>query len=299
MNIRMNALPNLAWLRSFEAASRLGSFTAAGADLGLTQAAVSGHIGALEAQLGHALFNRSTRKIVLTESGRAYLPSVRKALQDLARSTEDLFGRKTSGHVTVRAPISAAVLILSPALPRFNAENPELSIRLLSAIWADTVLGDGIDIEIRLGRGAWPDGTSEALGPDFVVPACHPDLANAIRTPQDLAAQTRIHILGFDDHWPRLFGAMGLEAPEKGGAVTVDTSLAAVEWAAAQGGVALILERAARNLVAAGRLVTPLDVKIPLGQTHHFVRREKHQPRALPVIKVENWLRTLLGEQDV
>ena len=71
---RMSALPNLVWLRSFEAVSRLGGFTAAGAELGLTQAAVSTHISALESQLGHQLFERTTRKLELTESGNPKHP---------------------------------------------------------------------------------------------------------------------------------------------------------------------------------------------------------------------------------
>lgn len=199
----MSALPNLVWLRSFEAVSRLGGFTAAGAELGLTQAAVSTHISALESQLGHQLFERTTRKLELTASGRAYLPSVRKALQDLAVSTDSLFGNRTAGSVTIRAPISETVLIIAPALAEFQKVNPELDIRLLSAIWADTALETGTDIEIRLGTGNWPGAHAEPLGPEKIVPVCHPRLAERLKEPADLMDVPRIHILGFDDHWPR------------------------------------------------------------------------------------------------
>lgn len=291
----MSALPNLVWLRSFEAVSRLGGFTAAGAELGLTQAAVSTHISALESQLGHQLFERTTRKLELTASGRAYLPSVRKALQDLAASTDSLFGNRTAGSVTIRAPISETVLIIAPALAEFQKTHPELNIRLLSAIWADTALETGTDIEIRLGTGNWPGAHAEPLGPEKIVPVCHPGLAERLKEPADLMDLPRIHILGFDDHWPRFFEAQSLTQPSGHSGVTVDTSLAAVELAAAGGGVALLLGKVAARLVGSERLTTPLDPGLPSMRTHYLLNRDNSSPRKPAVQRVETWLRDLFA----
>lgn len=291
----MQALPNLLWLRSFEAASRLRSFTAAGNELGLTQAAISTHISALETQLGHQLLERTTRKIELTASGTAYLPAVRKALQELAVSTEGLFGNRTTGSVTIRAPISEGVLLIAPALPAFRQTHPDIEIRLLSAIWANTVLETGIDIEIRLGDGNWAGMRADPLGTEFIVPVCHPKLKNRIKKPSDLIEIVRIHTLGFDDHWSRYFEAVGLETPPDASTVTVDTSLAAAELAAAQSGVALLLERVAAHLVASGRLVIPFEAKIPSVQTHYLLQRDADRPRKPAARTVENWLRRLFA----
>ncbi|WP_434051285.1 MAG: LysR substrate-binding domain-containing protein [Roseibium sp.] len=291
----MQALPNLLWLRSFEAASRLRSFTAAGNELGLTQAAISTHISALETQLGHQLLERTTRKIGLTASGRAYLPAVRKALQELAVSTEGLFGNRTAGSVTIRAPISEGVLLIAPALPAFHELHPDIEIRLLSAIWANTVLETGVDIEIRLGDGNWPGTRAEPLGNEFIVPVCHPELINRIKKPSDLIDVECIHTLGFDDHWSRYFDAISLESPLDPSRITVDTSLAAVELAVAQSGVALLLERVAMNLVASGRLAVPFKTKIPSVQTHYLLHRDAGQPRKPAARTVENWLRRLFA----
>ncbi|WP_421983705.1 LysR substrate-binding domain-containing protein [Roseibium sp.] len=291
----MQALPNLLWLRSFEAASRLRSFTAAGNELGLTQAAISTHISALETQLGHQLLERTTRKIELTASGRAYLPAVRKAFQELAVSTEGLFGNRTTGSVTIRAPISEGVLLIAPALPAFRETHPDIEIRLLSAIWANTVLETGIDIEIRLGDGNWPGMRADSLGTEFIVPVCHPDLKTKINKPSDLIEIDRIHTLGFDDHWSRYFDAVGLDTPPDTSTITVDTSLTAVELAAAQSGVALLLERVAMSLVASGRLVIPFEAKIPSVQTHYLLQRDADRPRKPAARTVENWLRRLFA----
>ncbi|WP_428645352.1 LysR substrate-binding domain-containing protein [Roseibium sp.] len=294
----MTSLPNLLWLRSFEAASRLGSFTAAGSELGLTQAAVSTHISALETQLGHQLLTRTTRKVGLTESGRAYLPSVRKALQELAVSTEALFGNRVSGSVTIRAPISEAALIIAPAIPAFQEKNPELEIRLLSAIWADTVLETGIDIEIRLGRGHWPGARAEPLGAETIVPVCHPEMAGQLKHPADMLDHPRIQILGFDDHWPCFFETLNIAMPSNSASITVDTSLAAVEWAAARGGVALLLGRITSTLAASGRLIIPFDTKLPSTQTHYLLHREAAPSPRSAVRTVEAWLRSLFSSEQ-
>ncbi|MEO9528742.1 LysR substrate-binding domain-containing protein [Roseibium sp.] len=291
----MPSLPNLVWIRSFEAASRLGSFTAAGTELGLTQAAVSTHVSALETQLGHQLLERTTRKVDLTASGKAYLPAVRKALQELATSTEGLFGSRSTGTVTIRAPISEAALIMAPALADFRRQHPGLDIRLLSAIWADTVLETGIDIEIRLGTGNWPDSPAEPLGPEVIVPVCHPEMAASLNAPEDLLAQPRIHVLGFDDHWPRYLEACGLPRPERHASITVDTSLAAVELAAAHGGIALLLGKVAARPVANGRLSVPLDIRVPSARTHHLLSRTPAVSPKTATQTVEAWIRELFA----
>jgi len=290
----MQSLPNLIWLRSFEAASRLGSFTAAGSELGLTQAAVSTHISALETQLGHQLLERTTRKVGVTASGKAYLPAVRKALQELAASTEALFGSPSSGTVTIRAPISEAALIIAPALVGFRRQHPDLDIRLLSAIWADTALETGIDIEIRLGTGNWPGVNAELLGPETIAPVCHPELAKNLERPADLLSLPRIHTLGFEDHWPRFLEASGLPELASADGITVDTSLAAVELAAAGGGVALLLSKVAKQLETNGRLSSPIELTLPSTRAHYLLHKETAQSTRPSVDTVKSWLREVL-----
>src|SRR5476649_2282193 len=119
-------LPNLAWLRSFEAAARTASFTAAAAELNLTAGAISYQIRALEAHLGFSLFERLPRGVKLTPMGVAYLPPVRKAFEELADSTVGLFGGSERLQITVHAPVSLAALWLAPKLPTFAAANPNI-----------------------------------------------------------------------------------------------------------------------------------------------------------------------------
>ena len=98
-NLR-RALPPLASLLPFEAAARLLSFTAASREIGLTQTAVSQHIKALETQLDAKLFVRRPKSLQLTDAGKAYLSTVREALDMLDMSTTGLFGPRRARSIT-------------------------------------------------------------------------------------------------------------------------------------------------------------------------------------------------------
>ena len=128
-------LPNLVWLRTFEAAARLQNFTLAGKELGLTQTAVSLHIRSLEETLNCRLFLRRARHLRLTSEGEAYLLSVGQALADIRIATTNLFGVEEERLITVRTPISTATLWLAGHLPDFRAQYPTISVRLVSTIW--------------------------------------------------------------------------------------------------------------------------------------------------------------------
>ena len=95
-------LPPLNWLRSFEAAARHLNFTQAATELHMTQAALSQQIKGLESRLGCALFKRLPRSLSLTDSGRAYIPGVREAIENLAVITDEVFGKERSRTLSVR-----------------------------------------------------------------------------------------------------------------------------------------------------------------------------------------------------
>src|SRR5690606_21206130 len=76
-------LPSTAALTAFDAVARHQSFSAAAQELSLTQSAVSRQINALEKQLGIALFERSSRHVVLSEAGRTYLNTIGPALASI------------------------------------------------------------------------------------------------------------------------------------------------------------------------------------------------------------------------
>ncbi len=109
------SLPPLEWIRVFEAAARLGSFTAAADELGITQAAVSQRIRKLEQRLGAQLFNRQARGVSLSTQGESWLPHVQGALAQLLNSTANLF-EAPRRKVTIAASSSVIELWIVPRL---------------------------------------------------------------------------------------------------------------------------------------------------------------------------------------
>lgn len=168
-------LPPLEWVRVFEAAARLGSFTAAAEEGGVTQATVSQRIGQLEKHLGVLLFDRRARTIELTVDGEAWLPHVRAALDGLRESTDALFGA-SRGRLTISASQSIIDLWLMPRLAQLH----DLTLGQLSV--QTLVLGvheapqDDV-IRIRYGSGDWPHPYTARLYAEALVPVAAPRLA--------------------------------------------------------------------------------------------------------------------------
>lgn len=136
MNTRV---PSLNWLRVFEAAARTESFARAATQLNMTPAAVSQQVKALETRLGTPLFHRHAHAVTLTETGRAYLPSVQQSLLMLETATAGLFGETREQRLYVQSVLLFAHGILAGVFPIFRRRilrstfrfRPAMSCRIL------------------------------------------------------------------------------------------------------------------------------------------------------------------------
>lgn len=286
----MPDLPNLVWLRAFEASARLRSFTAAAEELGLTQAAVSHQIRSLEKSFGATLFIRRARHLELTELGHAYYPSIAQALNDIAYSTRGLIGPGSTRTVTLRAPVSTAVLWIAPRLGAFHASHPQIRIRLISAVWAYSTADEEVDVDLRLGPSGWFDRQAHLLSDETAIPVAAPDLARALSGSGDLYRQTLIHIHGNQDHWLRLSMAQGVTLDDRKSALFVDTSLAAIELAASGAGVAMLMRRYAELPLAQGRVAQVGDGEMPMGQGHYLMPATGAEAGSTEVSLVRDWV---------
>ena len=284
--------PALKWLMSFEAAARHLSFTAAAEELGLTQAAISYQIRMLEQQVGFPLFDRRPRHLTLTDMGHAYLPSVRKAFDELFASTTGLFGPMGERSVTIRVAVSFAVLCLAPRLKLFQDLYPEIKVRVWSSIWANALQSTEADFDIRFGDGKWPDYDATLLTAEELAVVCSPVFAAGLSGPGavlELPAHQMIGVAGQDDFWIKLRGQGVSEVPV-GAGYKVDTSLAAAELAASGLGCAILLKRFAMPYLQSGRLVMPADLGLGLSRAHYLlmpIGRERPRPE---VLLLRDWL---------
>lgn len=173
-------LPPLDWIRAFEAAARLGAFTAAARELGLTQAAISQRIAQLERHLGVALFHRKARAVTLTVEGETWLPHVRVALDGLRDSAEAVFGTRRD-RLTVSASQSVIDLWLLPRLEHLQTRlKAEISIQTLIT-GAHEAPQDDV-VRIRYGTGDWPHPFRARLYAEDIAPVAAPALASRTDT---------------------------------------------------------------------------------------------------------------------
>jgi LysR family glycine cleavage system transcriptional activator len=284
-------LPTLTWLRAFEAAARTSSFAAAAAELNLTSGAISYQIRALEAHLGFALFERLPRGVKLTPMGVAYLPPVRKAFEELADSTVGLFGGSERVQITVHAPVSLAALWLAPKLPAFSMVNSSIDVRLSSVIWDNAVLDEATDLEIRYGAGHWHGYRSERLLNQSIWAVCTPML---LRTAEPnvttLLPRHLIHIMGYENHWLKVRQALELADVPASACPTVDTTIAALELAAAGAGIALAHGIFLEAYFATGRLVRALPQDFADDNSYFVITPERPQRIRREVQLFRDWL---------
>src|SRR6202048_3588631 len=284
-------LPTLTWLRAFEAAARTSSFAAAAAELNLTSGAISYQIRALEAHLGFALFERLPRGVKLTPMGVAYLPPVRKAFEELADSTVGLFGGSERVQITVHAPVSLAALWLAPKLPAFRIVNSSIDVRLSSVIWDNAVLDEATDLEIRYGAGHWHGYRSERLMNQSILAVCSPILLRAAKTNvAALLPQHLIHIMGYENHWLKVRQALDLADVPASACPTVDTTIAALELAAAGAGVALAHGIFLDAYFATARLVRALPQDFADDNSYFVITPERPQRIRREVQLFRDWL---------
>jgi len=271
----MSSLPPLLWLQAFESAARTLSFTAAGNELGVTQAAISQRIRLLEDRLGQKLFVRHARSLSLTPAGQAWLPSIHDAFSRISEGTSEVFGITSERPVTLRATPVIQQSWLAPRLVALHRQKPTILLRLVSAIWPDDFGPEGADIEIRYGRGEWSGLEMLPLGDEHLLPVCAPALARSLNEPADLAGHTLLHAVGFGVGWPGWLQAAGIAHLESEcRSLTCDNQVMTLALASQGGGVALTHHRL---LEQREDLVAPFDMSVPSDERFWLVRPSKRQ----------------------
>jgi DNA-binding transcriptional LysR family regulator len=145
---------NLNRLTTFVAVVEAGSLTAAAERLGLAKSMVSKHMQLLEQEIGVGLLLRSTRKLSLTEAGRAFYESSRQLLKaaELAIEQARSGSEGLQGTLRVACPIDYGLIVVSPLLAQLRARYPALKIDLTCGDQIIDLIAEGIDVTVRLGK---------------------------------------------------------------------------------------------------------------------------------------------------
>jgi DNA-binding transcriptional LysR family regulator len=131
-----------------------GSLTAAARAMESSLPATVRTLAALEAHLGVRLFNRTTRRISLTEEGRRHLESCRQVLAALDDAEAALTAEagEPAGHLTITAPMLFGQMHIAPAVTRFVQQHPQMRCSVVLLDRVVNLLEEGIDVGIRIGK---------------------------------------------------------------------------------------------------------------------------------------------------
>ncbi len=256
-------------LRSFEAAGRHQSFTLAAEELFVSQAAISRQIRELEELLGHDLFLRRHRQVVLTERGQALLGLLTDSFDNMSRILEEIRAAPPDKPLRISVEPSFAACWLVPRLNRFRETFPGIEVMIVSEARMIEFRAGEAEIGIRWSgaASAWPRMQAKLLMRAVMSPVLSPALLapdGPPPTPADLLEHTLLHEEK-RSYWQHWFTAAGLvDVPPQPGPLFAGTSLA-LDAAARGHGVALGDNVLVEDMLRTGELAQPFETAIPCG----------------------------------
>jgi len=241
--------------------SEAGSLSAAAQRLGTPLTTVSRRVADLERLLETQLLTRSSRKITLTDAGRAYVLACKRILDDIAEAERTAKGEYTDpkGEISITAPIVLGRLYLLPVLAEFLRAHPDIDARLTLADRLVNLTEEGVDAALRLGD--MPDSSLVAtkIGVVHRVFAASPlylKERGVPGSPADLAIHDCIGVQGFTG--PSFWGfSSELEGPGRY-RIIVNSTDAACEAAKAGLGIISVFSHHVTSSLQDGSLVPVL-----------------------------------------
>jgi DNA-binding transcriptional LysR family regulator len=255
-----------------------GSFTGAGAALGVPKSSASRAVQRLEEALGVRLLQRTTRKLVLTEAGERYLAEVRGPLGRLAEASSEVsdMGREPRGVVRVSTAPPVGDNMLIDLFAEFARAHPQIRIEMIVASRRVNLVEENIDIALRAGRLDDSTLVARKVGVAQLGLFAAPSYLERRGTPRTFASLTShvavIYNRGGAGVQPwRLAGPRGVERVEVSGPIVAD-DLATVRLLTIAGlGIAMLPDVVVRPDVESRKLVRVLPAYAVHGEPIHLV----------------------------
>ena len=288
----MRKIHSLQSLRNFEAAARHLSFKSAAVELCVTPTAVSHHIKKLEEQLDCQLFERKTRRVILTAQGQELFNALYKSFNEVDEVIEQIKSHRERDVVTLGLGSIIGTRWLAPRLGDFWSSHPDIDLRLHHTLLPRHQDTDRFDLAIAWGDGNWTTSEFIPFIQIQVTPVLSPELKQP-RSISDLFDYPLIH-QSSRDSWQQWFQSAGIEQDiDRTGMVIEDANL--ILQAALDGqGVALGILPFVQDELSNGRLIRPFELSIDPGQAYYLLYRESMLEK--PAVRtVRDWLVEQVG----
>lgn len=266
--VRRGALDGV---EAFLAVAQHKSFRRAAAELGVTPSAISQAIRTLEANVGAAMFSRTTRSVGLTEAGERFHARAKPAFEELvaAREIARDAGQRPTGRLRLTVPRAVVPILLEPMIASFCQANPEVEVEIVASEELVDIAAQGFDAGIRLGQFIEADMIALRLSPPFpLVVVGSPDYLDERGRPEtitDLRQHACLRLRrsnGAIAPWSFRDGNQSVEAVVSGPLIGSD--FPTLLGAAIEGlGLAQVPEPVAKEAVSTKALMRVLDAFAP------------------------------------
>ena len=280
-----------------------GSLSAAARAEGIAPAMIGRRLDALEARLGVKLLQRTTRKLALTDEGTAFLEDCQRILAELEEAESAVAERsaRATGHLMISAPAGFGRQHVAPLLPSFLAEHQDLTATLNMTDRVTDIVGEGIDVAIRIASLADSSLVSVKLADNERVVVAAPSYLKRHGTPETLADLARHNCLAISSEGSQrgwTFRENGKNVVLKvGGNMGCNDGQVLHEWALAGKGLAWRSMWEVGSEIEAGKLRTVLaDFAAPGNDIHAVFAQRRHLP--LRVRAFVDFLRRAYAQPD-
>jgi DNA-binding transcriptional LysR family regulator len=253
-------------MKTIIAVVETGSITAASERLGMSKALVSKYLAAVEQQLGVRLFNRSTRRLAITEAGNRYYENALPLLEEFGELVDRVSGDESNprGLLRISAPVTFGELTLGRLLPKFQRLYPDIRIDLQLSNNRIDMLEEGIDLVLRIGGVDDSNLVARQLRTLPLVLFASPAYLAEFGTPQrpsDLAQHQCLvdSNFRFGKQWPFLSTEGGSEVIEVNSIANSNSPNAIKSMALAGGGIGFIPRFIVDDVLQSGELVQVLS----------------------------------------
>ena len=285
-------LPSIPSLLALEAVDRLGTASAAAAELNLTQGAVSRQLQVLEGQLGVTLLLRDRHRLRLTPAAQEFVAEARAALHRLDQAALALRANPSGGSLNLAILPAFGMHWLAPRLAKFAGLHPEVTVNLSTRLKPFNFTDSRFDAAIHYGRQDWPGVDYLKLTEEEILAVAAPALA-PIGVASDALSLPLLQLESRSGDWGRWLahhGHAGLRPP----AMLFD-QFATMQQAAIHGmGATLLPVFLITRDLAEGRLV-PLFAGPIRALGSYYLVWPKDRPKRAPLSSFIAWLGGELG----
>lgn len=256
----LKSIESLNHLSAFEASARLGSFTNAAKELGVTQPAISQSVRKLENAIGTKLFHRRHRIITLTDAGEMLKNDVSQGFERILTTVKYLQNQRKGSHVTLSVSTAFANYWVVPRLQNFHELHPHIDLRVQTTDKDLDLAQEGISLGVWCGNGGWNGYTSTLIAKESLMAVASPSWIAKNPAITDLDALKAAQLINLEEPyrdrptWTDFFRNFGIKYQDIGQGLRLNDYALVLQAVMAGEGISLGWEHVTRRLINAGLL---------------------------------------------